>query len=270
MHDLLQKPTATRGELDATLVIAPGAFYREHPQTGADGSNLRRIATELGCRTHIIPTHSVGSALDNGQIINEWLRNSDGEKVILCSLSKGGADVKMALAQPESAAAFRNVSAWINVGGITNGSPMATWILDRPILSQIYRALFWLRGQNFRFVHNIARRPNSPLGFKLSVPPRLKVLHVLGFPLEHHLLTQPTHRWHRRLSRYGPNDGATILLDSCHLPGLVLPVWGADHYLTTPHTPEELFTALLHYLGDELNLRSKPARTIPFAASISN
>lgn len=270
MNELLQHPPVNHDALDAALVIAPGAFYREHPHTGAGGESLCRIATELGCRTHVIPTQSVGSTATNGHIIRDWLSDSDEENIILCSLSKGGADVKMALAQPDASDAFRNVAAWINVGGITSGSAMATWILGRPLLATIYHALFWWRGQDFRFVRDIARRPGSPLDFKVSAPPHLKVIHLVGFPLSCHLRKRPTGRWHRRLARYGPNDGATILADSCDVPGLILPVWGDDHYLNMRHSPERLLAALLHYLGNELNLFAPSARSVPLAASSTN
>jgi hypothetical protein len=268
MNELLQKQSPNRGSLDVVLVIAPGAFYREHPKTGADGKSLCQVAETLGCRTHVIPTQSVGSAAVNGQIICDWLERRGERNIILCSLSKGGADVKMALAKTEAAAAaFRNVVAWINVGGITAGSPMATWILGRPLLAQIYRALFSWRGQDFGFVRELVRRNGSAFDFEINVPPHIKAIHVLGFPLSHHFRRRPSRRWHRRLARWGPNDGATILADSCNMPGFILPIWGADHYLNTNHTPEKLLAAILRYLGDELNLYERSTPSVPLAAS---
>ena len=191
MGEYSQKPLTMRRNVDAALAIVPGAFYREHPETGADGKKLVDMAIEFGCRAHTIPTQSVGSAAANGQIICGWLNQSNEEKIILCSLSKGGADVKMALADPGAEVAFRKVAAWINVGGITTGSPMATWILARPILSRIYHALFWYRGQDFRFVRDIARRVGSPLDFEVVTPPHVNVIHLLGFPLTSHLQRRP-------------------------------------------------------------------------------
>jgi hypothetical protein len=268
INELLQKPPTNYGGLDAALVVAPGAFYREHPETGADGKHLCRIAAELGCRTYAIPTYSIGTAFDNGQVICDWLSRSVEEKIILCSLSKGGADVKMALATPQARDAFCNVAAWINVGGVTSGSPMATWILGRLILSQLYRGLFWWRGQDFRFVREIARRPGSALDFQISVPPHMAVIHVVGFPLASHLRARPTGRWHRRLSRFGPNDGATILADCGSVPGLIFPVWGEDHYLNMRYSPETLLATLLYYLGNELNLFATGAPRDHVAADV--
>jgi hypothetical protein len=265
VEEILCDPSANQSQLDAVLGVVPGAFYREHPDTGADGKSVCRIAAALGCRTYVIPTHSVGSAAANGQIICDWLERTAAGNIILCSLSKGGADVKLALARPEAPRAFRNVVAWINAGGITAGSPMARWILNRPLLAAIYRVLFWWRGQDFRFVRDIARHSNSPLDFPIAAPSHVRVIHVLGFPLTSHLRGRPTQRWHRRLAAWGPNDGATILADSLQIPGLVLPVWGADHYLNTHHSSEPLLAALLQYLREELRLfplRSTPAETV--------
>jgi hypothetical protein len=71
----------------------------------------------------------------------------------------------------------------------------------------------------------------------------------LGFPLARHIRRRQTRRWHRRLACHGPNDGATILADACDLPGLIFPVWGADHYLDAVYSPEQLLSALLRYLA---------------------
>jgi hypothetical protein len=267
MEELLHDQLANRCDLDAALAVAPGAFYREHPETGADGKALCRMAAAMGCRTKLIPTESVGSAMVNGRVMCDWLLRESKEKTILCSLSKGGADVKMALAEPDAAAAFRNVVAWLNVGGITAGSPMATWLVERRLLALVYQAIFWWRGQEFAFVRELVRRPGSTLDFKVCVPPHIKVIHVLGFPLEDHVRRRPSGRWHRRLSCYGPNDGATVLADHWNLPGLIFPLWGEDHYLNTQQSPERLFKALLHYLADELNLFARPARNAFLAES---
>ena len=254
MEAMWDQTSPVCNQLDAAFVIAPGAFYREHPETGADGRRLCDLAASLGCRSYMIPTHSVGSAEVNGRIICDWLQRESEQNIILCSLSKGGADVKMAMADPRAPTAFRHVLAWLNVGGITAGSPMASWVVERPWLAQLYRALFWWRGHDFAFVEKLVRRPGSSLDAQPSLPPHTRVIHVLGFPLARHIRRRQTRRWHRRLSRDGPNDGATVLADSCRLPGLILPVWGADHYFETKPTREMLLGALLRYLGEERDL----------------
>lgn len=261
---ILQSEAPNHSLLDAVFVVAPGAFYREHPETGADGKRLCDVAERMGCRSHVIPTESTGGVVLNGQAISDWLLRrqaaNNSERIILCSLSKGGADVKMALANPSAARAFRNVVAWLNIGGITGGSPMATWLLDRPLRAAICRALCWWRGQDFGVARELAWRSGSVLDFTPEVPPHITAIHVVGLPLRRHVQSRRSHRWHKRLSSYGPNDGAALLADSCSLPGAVFPVWGADHYFDTNLRPEQFLEALLRHLAAELNLStgSKP------------
>jgi hypothetical protein len=270
MNEILEDTAASAGSMRGTFVVAPGAFYREHPETGADGRRLCNLAGVLGCRTHVISTHSTGCAAANGRIICDWLLNHPERNTILCSLSKGGADVKMALAEHDAPEVFRNVVAWINVGGITSGSPMATWLLERPWLTRLYQLLFWCRGQDFAFVREMQRGFGSALDFDVVPPRHMRILHVLAFPLARHVAKRPTRCWHRRLSRYGPNDGATILADSCRIPGLIFPVWGADHYLDSVVRPEVLLQALLRYLADDLRLHAaSPRITVPEGSAAS-
>jgi hypothetical protein len=244
---------STQQDVDVTLAIAPGAFYREHPQTGADGRRVRAAAAALGCRAHFIPTQSVGSAAANGRIICDWLLACAEERIVICSLSKGGADVKMALAEPGAAEAFRNVVAWLNVGGIMRGSPIAAWLLRRPWIALAYRLLFWLRGQDFRIIVDLDRGAGCPLDCDVVPPAHVCVIHVVGFPLRRDIRSARTRRWHRRLASFGPNDGATLLADACCAGGLIFPVWGADHYFDARWNQESIVAALLRYVDADLN-----------------
>jgi len=47
--------------LDATLVIVPGAFHEQFPQSGANGRIVREQATRFGCRVQMIPLPNLGS-----------------------------------------------------------------------------------------------------------------------------------------------------------------------------------------------------------------
>jgi hypothetical protein len=245
--------SASRQMTDLSIAVAPGAFYREHPQTGADGKRVRAAADALGCRTYLIPTASVGSAAANGRVICDWLLRCSDERIVVCSLSKGGADVKMAFGEPDAADAFRNVVAWLNVGGIMRGSPMATWLLQRPWLALVYRWLFRFRGRDFNFVRELDRGGGGPLDCSFAPPRHMRVIHVIGFPLVRHIQNPRTRRWHRRLSSFGPNDGATLLSDTCNLPGLILPVWGADHYFDAEWNQEAIVAALLQHVSATLD-----------------
>lgn len=212
------------------LAIVPGAFYREHPQTGADGAPLMVAARALGCDATVVPTPSIGTLAEGAGALLTWLQAQSGDQIVLASLSKGGADVKMALADPRASLAFSKVKAWINIGGITEGSPMVSWLLERKLLTSLYRFLFWKRGRNFQFIRDLDRRVGAPLAHRVVLPAHLQVIHVIGFSLRRHIQGKRAKSWHRRLSPLGPNDGAVILADSLAIPGKVIAAWGADHF----------------------------------------
>ncbi|HMC67132.1 MAG TPA: hypothetical protein VKI65_19510 [Gemmataceae bacterium] len=250
--------------LVATVVIVPGAFYVEFPHTGADGRLLREVAAQFGCRSELIPIASFGSLAANARTICEWLTARVEEPVILVSLSKGGADMKTALAQPDGPQAFRNVVAWINLCGLVNGSPLVDWLMRQRLRRLWYRLLFWLRGYDFQVIPEMACGPGNPLDFSLQLPAHMRLISVVGFPLARHMSNSLARRCFRRLQDLGPNDGAGILLaEVCRLPGLLYPVWGADHYMRPAWGDvRTVAIRIMHYLCEDWDTLVPPGRRV--------
>lgn len=258
VDEICRRTAPQMWQTEAPVIIVPGAFYRENPRSGADGRILREQGERLGCPTGIIPIASRGSLKQNGRIICDWLLQQREKPVILASLSKGGADVKMALAEPDAADAFKNVAAWVNLCGILNGTPMAEWLLSRNPAALLNRLYYTLRGQGLGFLRDLGYGPGRPLDFALQMPPHVRMITIAGFPLREHLTTALARRCHRRLTHLGPNDGSLILSDVCALPGLLYPIWGADHYLRPQTDVNKLVLAVLQYLDEELQWGLRP------------
>jgi hypothetical protein len=240
------------GPVRATVAVVPGAFYVEYPHTGADGRLVRAEAARFGCRTALLPLPSLGPPADNARRICDWLIRRGDETAILVSLSKGGADVKLALARPEAERAFRNVPVWVNLSGIVHGTPLADWLLARPLRSLLVRLLLWYRGLSFAVIRELRHGQSDGLDGPLRLPGRLRAIHVVGFPLRRHLTSRLARRGFRRLSPLGPNDAGALLADACRLPGVVYPVWGADHYLRPAgRDMRGLFARVLRYVCQE-------------------
>lgn len=235
--------------------IVPGAFHRDHKNTGANGGRVAQLVKKTGCAVEIVPVDSFGSLQRNGRMILDWLgKQQQARKLVLIGLSKGGADIKTALALPNAAKAFSNVVAWVNLSGLTEGTPLVEWLRNRFWRKLGVRLLLWLRGQKYSVVEELRHDRNGPLLFWPDLPPDLQVVHVLGFPLRRHL----AHRWapraYERMAALGPNDGGGFLLsDVSRLPGVVFPVWGADHYLRPDWDVE---TILLRVLAEVLSGRA--------------
>jgi hypothetical protein len=223
------KVTASLVEI---IGIVPGAFHGQHKHTGADGVRIAGIVQGLAPQIEILPVQSFGPLDENARIILDWLEARRGRRIALTSLSKGGADLKRALASPRSAEAFASVSAWVNFSGIVEGTPLVSWLRDRPLRSAALSLLMRFQGNRSAVIDELRRGPNSPLANWPKLPSHLHVVHVNGYPLERHLRHKWAPRGYARLASLGPNDGGGILLgDLPKLPGLVCPIWGADHYL---------------------------------------
>jgi hypothetical protein len=239
---------------NATFAVVPGAFYEEFPHTGADGRILCDQAAKAGYRTATIPVSSTGTLSGNAAVICDWLASQPNEKIILASVSKGGSDIKYALSLENAAHAFRNVVAWINVCGILDGSPMVNWVLSRRMRTMFFQSVFWLRGYDFSVIRDLRWGAGSPLDFELRLPDHMKMINVVGFPLTGHMTNRLSRTFRSRIASRGPNDGSVMLADACKLPGVIYPVWGADHYMRPSWALRTLAFALLQYIAEDLSL----------------
>ncbi|MFL6236923.1 MAG: hypothetical protein ACJ76N_27575 [Thermoanaerobaculia bacterium] len=242
-------PEWSRG---AVLAIVPGASYKETPRTGADGRLVREQAERMGIPTVLVPLATTGTVRENSRILRDWLASQPDRPVILASVSKGGSDIKVALAEPDAERAFRNVAAWVNLCGILDGTPLIDWLLSKSPGAGAVRLYYRLRGKGTAFLRELQYRSGGPLDQSLRLLPHIQLISVAGFPLREHLTRRSSRNCHERLTPLGPNDGALVLADVCALPGLLYPVWGADHYLQPKGGAGPLVRAILRYLNETL------------------
>ena len=235
---------------DTKVVIVPGALYIERPELGGDGRLVRGVAERFGYETDLIPLASFGAVTTNARLICDWLHKYRHQRMILVSLSKGSADLKLALESPEAGTLFRNAVAWVNVCGPLNGTRMANWILDSRLRSWCFRAKCLLQRRDFGLITDLRCAADAPLAKAVQLPPAMQMLSLVGFPLRQDMTTQHSRFCHRTLAGWGPNDGTTSLADLVTWPGNIYPVWGADHYFKPEILASELIAALLHYIAE--------------------
>ncbi|HBI44619.1 MAG TPA: hypothetical protein DDY78_17480 [Planctomycetales bacterium] len=238
-------PTATGVE----VVIVPGAFYREAPDSGADGRLIRETAERLGFTTALVPLLSFGRIHANADLLADWLRRDNGCDRILVTHSKSALEVRALLARLDAPELLRRVVAWVDLAGLFHGTPLVGWQRSRPIRWPLTRLLLWWKGYAVAALSDIDRAACPPWPEALARASHLKVIHVVGLPLRRHLALPLSRRCHRRLAPLGPNDGASLLGDVLALPGLIYPVWGADHFLRPAgRDMGELVARILTYL----------------------
>jgi hypothetical protein len=252
IQDLMQDERAPAPAPRPRLVIVPAAFYRENPRSGADGHVVRAQAERLGWSVDSIPLVSDGSTSENARIVCDWLSSQRDSRLVLVSLSKGAADIKLALSQPAAERAFERVACWINLSGILSGTPLSDWLLSWQVEAALSRLYYRALGVNTQFMRDLRREKGGPLDFALRLPAHLQLISVVGFPLRRHMTSGLGRRCYDRVARFGPNDGVIVLADVCAQPGVVYPIWGADHMLRSGADMDRLLSAILRFAGERL------------------
>jgi hypothetical protein len=237
--------------------IIPGAFYREHQDTGADGARIVAIVKSMNCPVDRVPVESFGSLARNASLIADWLLQHRHERVMFISLSKGSADMKVALALRNATELFGNVAAWISLSGLPQGTALVAWLRRQPLRRLGVRLLLRLRNQRYSVVEELRPEGDGPLAVWPSLPSRWRIIHVVGFPLRRHLAHPWAARGYERIAPLGPNDGGGFLLgDVTRLPGTVFPVWGADHYFQPAWDATPLLRrVLVEAMSPEIGMR---------------
>ncbi|HTI71264.1 MAG TPA: hypothetical protein VMF06_14940 [Candidatus Limnocylindria bacterium] len=253
---LFQRIQSAQNPMPAEPVVVglvPGAFHREHQDTGADGVVVTGIVNSLGYVVETIPVSSFGALSENASAIACWLAQHRGRRVALLSLSKGSADLKKALSLSNASELFRDVTAWVSISGLSQGTPLVGWLRRQRFRRLGVRLLLALRRQRYSVLEELRHESDGPLAVDPVWPPHLRIIHLVACPLRRHL----AHRWapraYERLAPLGPNDGGGVLLgDTLRLPGTVYPVWGADHYLQPFWEDASAFKRVLSVaLGDD-------------------
>lgn len=234
-------------QLRGKLLIAPALFYREFPEFGGDGWLIQQIARRFGLEVALFPLPSAGSIRESVPIIQETLAREPDGSVIIVSLSKGSAEVGLALAAGEPTT--RKVRAWLSICGLLRGFPTFNVYFEESRFRAFWRGVI---GLYFRYmggqqaaITDLMHGPGTLLDAPPVAPPGVPTLSVLGFPLRSHLSGTLKNR-HRQLAPRGPNDGFGLLRDGMVEGSLVYPVWAANHYFRFPGSARLLYQLFLH------------------------
>lgn len=242
----IEKKIPNFADKKVLLLFAPGMFYRDNPQVGADGKQFRMMARKMGIADGIIPVEQTGTIEENANTICEHIQREDAfGSVILASLSKGSGDVKRAIQICGNEPYFKKVKVWYNVVGINKGSHLITDIDQTWQYKMEARSYFCWKGYNWDGFMSMRAGAGAPLETPLVVPPHITVINVVAVPGSKYV-SERAKPFYDYLTRYGPNDGLTLLADS-HIPeGVTYASWRNDHYFRY-EIPEARLYAMIAY-----------------------
>ena len=250
------RASLTGRRIRGRVLIAPALFYRERPDIGGDGAVIQAAARAAGLDVEVLPVDSAGTARGNGHQLRDLLVARCTDHTVLVSLSKGAADVRVAL---ESMPLPPGLRAWVIVSGLLHGTPVIDHLTRRWWRRWGLRLLMARYRAPLELVQEFSAEGPSPLNTPVLTPPGLLVINLFGCPQSAHLGTAFGRRRHRDLAHLGPNDGLTLLRDAIVEPGLAYPLWGADHYFRTAEVPRVL-ERLIEFLVDSQCFQVEPAR----------
>jgi hypothetical protein len=218
------------------VLFAPGWFYKTDPENAGDFARPRQVLSEIGVETRLIPTDENGTVENNALFISQEILRLKGHQknIILVSASKSGPEVAQALGELLDPSQTRHVKAWINIGGVLRGSPLADATLRWP-KRWFVRLLFLWKGWDFSSVESMATKRSDKRFLEQRIPEHILVINYIGVPLSGQI-TERAQDGYGSLRDFGPNDGLTLLIDEI-VPGSVsILEIGLDHYFRDPDT----------------------------------
>lgn len=212
------------------VVFVPGLAYREDRTTGADFERQIQLLSAAGIPSLLIETDEWGFSENNAYIVAQKLRelNAAHKRILLVSASKGGLEVAIALGKILGPDEVPHLKAWVSVGGILRGSPVADQYLRFP-KCWLAEAQLFFKGKDINTVRDISHKRRSAEFPELRFPEHLLKIQFVGAPLATQISREIRARW-CSMRHIAPNDGLTTLPDQIISGSLIVSEPGLDHY----------------------------------------
>jgi hypothetical protein len=216
------------------VVFIPGLFYKTHPETKGDLREAERLVQSMGVATDRVESGDADTVEANAQCIADFIvqHKNDRRELILVSASKGGPEVLYALGKLVPKAAAHRVRAWVSIGGVLRGSPVADQYLSAPRAWLANIAAWWM-GFPSDMVASLSTGRSLARFAELSMPKHIQILHYVAVPLSG-TITREVRDPYETMQPHGPSDGFTLLTDELLPGGKVITDIGLDHRYADP------------------------------------
>ncbi|HSD42590.1 MAG TPA: hypothetical protein VLD36_12065 [Burkholderiales bacterium] len=222
------------------FVMVPGWRYRVNFQTGADLARPRAKLERLGFASLLVPLDENGTIEANAQALAAEITRlaADGRALILVSTSKGGPEAHLALDLARRSGHAAAVAAWVNIGGLLNGSAIAdNWAAwPRRWLAAL---AFALQGFDIASIDSMTTAASRARFAAVSLPANVLVVNYVAVPMSWEV-SPPSQGGYAILADHGPNDGLTLLADAIVPEGVTVVARGLDHFYAAPDLDERI------------------------------
>ncbi|PUB81401.1 MAG: hypothetical protein DBP00_19005 [gamma proteobacterium symbiont of Ctena orbiculata] len=173
--------------------------------------------------------------------------------MLIVGASSAGPAIHLALSDRFTGNEPDSIKAWINLGGILQGSPVVdhyrVWY-RRWFLSLVA----WHKDWDLEAITSMSAKESRRRFAELQIDPDILVINYLGIPLSGQISRYSRDNY-PLLRSDGPNDGLTLLTDAIAPQSLTIVALGSDHFFAEDPRIDEKTVALMKliliYLEDD-------------------
>lgn len=242
---------------DYLILFVPGWNYVKNGRlTGADFARPRQLASQIGFENHLVELVSTGSVEENAEVLQETVHRyaSSGKKILIAGASSAGPVIHLALSERIVPDDLRFIKAWLNLGGILQGSPLLDYLQEKP-RRLFFDLVVWASGWEKEAITSMSAARSRPRFERLRLHENLLIVNYIGIPLSGQL-TKYSKDKYPLLRAYGPNDGLTLLTDIQAPGGLTITSLGNDHFIAEDPEIDKKTVALMRLIVDTLGRES--------------
>lgn len=197
---------------DILIMLVPGYDYKDNGHlTGADLRKPRALIEAAGYEVDFVDIDPLGSVEENAAYLKSRLLARRGRKVALAGPSSAGPAIHLALGKLLTTDESKDVLAWLNLGGILQGSPLLDQF-DRGLKGWLFAAILWLKNWKKHSFESM-QAGVSRIRFKsLNVPEHVVIYNYVGLSLSGDISRFGRDKY-SMMKVDGPNDGLTLLPD---------------------------------------------------------
>jgi hypothetical protein len=225
----LYEPPSSVG--DYVILLVPGWNYTNNGHvTGSDFAAPKRLLDRLGVENHLLLVPSNGSVMQSAKVIaNAIVEHGDTDKrVIVVGASAAGPAIHFTLGKLLEHRQLEHVVAWVNLGGILQGSPLIDYFQRWP-QKIVLNATLALYGWDNDDIMSMSAEQSRERVKTLNPASHIVIINYLGLSLTGSLSSLSRNKY-PLIAEQGPNDGLTPLADIIAPNSLTLVATGSDHY----------------------------------------
>lgn len=240
----VQNGTIVYPKSDVLIMFVPGYDYVANgPKTGADFARPRKLLEQAGYDIHFVTIDPLGSVEENAAYLAQSILSHRGRKIALAGASSAGPAIHLALGKLLKPDDLTNVKAWLNLGGILQGSPVLDQFSSGP-KGWLFSTIIWAKGWPRSSFDSMSVAASRTRFAPLSVPGHIAIYNYLGLSLSGNISGFARDKyWMMR--KDGPNDGLTLLPDIVAPHSLCILSPTTDHFFAEDPEIDRKTLALL-------------------------